>query len=91
MIWYYVKFFNAYRNLDFPDGFGYSFGVLINPLVEFYDSDVATISWVSSIYNGSVLIFGPIVGGLANKHGLRPICIAGGIVSCFGLPYSREH
>ena len=30
-------------------------------------------------------MFGPIVGGLANKYGLRQICIAGGIVSCFGL------
>ena len=85
MIWGCVKFFNTYKYLDFPDGFGYSFGVLINPLVEFYDSDVTTISWASSIYNWSVLIFGPIVGGLANEYGLRPICIVGGIVSCFGL------
>ena len=80
-----IKFFNEYRIYNFSDGFGYSFGVLINPLVEYYGSDVATISWASSLYNGSVFIFGPIIGGLANKCGLRPICIAGGIVSCFGL------
>ena len=73
-----------YKYLDFPDGFGYSFGVLINSLVEYYGSDVVTISWASSLYNGSVFMFGPIVGGLANKYGLRPICIAGGVVSCFG-------
>ena len=54
-------------------------------MVEYYGSDIATISWASSLYNGSVFIFGPIIGGLANKYGLRPICIAGGIVSCFGL------
>ena len=79
------SFSNTNKNLDFPEGFGYSFGVLINPLVEFYGSDVTTISWASSIYNGSVFMFGPIVGGFANKYGLRPICISGGIVSCFGL------
>ena len=33
-------------------------------------------------------MFGPIVGGLANKYGLRPICISGGIVCCIGLSIS---
>ena len=79
------SFLNTNKNLVFLEGFGYSFGVLINPLVEFYGSDVTTISWASSIYNGSVFMFGPIVGGFAKKYGLRPICISGGIVSCFGL------
>ena len=75
----------VFKKFLFPDGFGYSFGVLLNPLMEYYGSDDVTISWASSLYNGSVFIFGPIIGGLANKCGLRPICIAGGIVSCLGL------
>ena len=37
-----------------------------------------------------VLFFraGPIVGGLVNKFGCRPVCIAGGIVACVSLVLS---
>ncbi len=28
---------------------------------------------------------GPIVGGLVNKFGCRPVCILGSIVACIGL------
>ena len=31
---------------------------------------------------------GPIVGGLVNKFGCRPVCIAGGIVACVSLVLS---
>ena len=70
------------------DGFGYSFGVLLNPLMESFDSNDVTISWTSSLYNGLTFLFGPIIGGLANRYGLRPICISGGIVCCIGLSIS---
>ena len=31
---------------------------------------------------------GPIVGGLVNKFGCRPVCISGGIISALGLALS---
>ena len=56
--------------------------------MESYDSNDVTISWTSSLYNGLTFLFGPIIGGLANRYGLRPICISGGIVCCIGLSIS---
>ena len=31
---------------------------------------------------------GPIVGGLVNKFGCRPVCIAGSVIACAGLVLS---
>ena len=37
---------------------------------------------------GVYLMSGPLVGGLVNKFGCRPVCIAGSIVACLGLVLS---
>ena len=66
-------------------GFGYSFGVFLDPLIEYYDSDPSTVSWVGSLFLGTMSMCGPIVGGLVNEFGLRPICITGSIVISLGL------
>lgn len=67
------------------DGIAYSFGVLLMPLVEHFDSSRSAVSWVGSLLAGIYLSSGPIVGGLVNKFGCRPVCIVGGIVSCAAL------
>jgi hypothetical protein len=54
-------------------GFGYSFGVFLDPLIEYYDSDPSTVSWVGSLFLGTMSMCGPIVGVLVNEYGLRPI------------------
>jgi hypothetical protein len=66
-------------------GFGYSFGIFLDPLIEYYDSDPSTVSWVGSLFLGTMSMCGPIVGGLVNEFGLRPICITGSIVISLGL------
>ena len=53
--------------------------------MEYYASDYSTVTWVGSLFNGLMLMFGPIIGGLANKFGLRPICMSGSIIACIGL------
>ena len=63
-------------------------GVLINPLVKYYASNDSTVSWASSLFNGLTFVFGPIIGGLSNKYGLRPICMVGSLVTCIGLGLS---
>ena len=63
-------------------------GVLINPFVKYYGSEDSTVSWASSLFNGLTFVFGPIIGGLSNKYGLRPICMTGGIVTAIGLGLS---
>ena len=30
-------------------------------------------------------MLGPLIGGLINKFGLRPVCIFGSIIACAGL------
>ena len=44
------------------DGFGYSFGILLNPLTEYYGADQNTVSLVGSIFFGTLLMSGPIAG-----------------------------
>ena len=61
----------------FSDGIAYTFGVLLEKLVVHFDSNRATVSWVGSLLCGVYLMSGPIVGGLVNKFGCRPVCILG--------------
>ena len=42
----------------------------------------------SSLLCGVYLMSGPIVGGLVNKFGCRPVCIAGSVIACAGLALS---
>lgn len=46
------------------------------------------MSWVGSLLAGWYLLSGPLVGGLVNKFGCRPVCIGGSIVACLGLALS---
>ena len=61
------------------DGIAYCFGVLLTPLCKYFDSDPGTVSWVGSLLCGVYLMSGPVVGGLVNKFGCRPVCIAGNV------------
>ncbi len=70
------------------DGIAYTFGVLLEPLVKSFDSNRSMISWVGSLLCGVYLMSGPIVGGLVNKFGCRPVCIAGSVIACLGLALS---
>ena len=46
-------------------------------MFRYFDSDPGTVSWVGSLLCGVYLMSGPIVGGLVNRFGCRPVCIAG--------------
>eukprot|EP00092_Neocalanus_flemingeri_P041880 GFUD01045614.1.p1 GENE.GFUD01045614.1~~GFUD01045614.1.p1 ORF type:complete len:717 (-),score=114.69 GFUD01045614.1:192-2342(-) len=70
------------------DGIAYSFGVLLTPLCRYFDSDAGTVSWVGSLLCGVYLMSGPIVGGLVNKYGCRPVCMAGSLISCVAFSLS---
>lgn len=63
------------------DGIAYTFGVLFNPLVEEFQSDRASVAWIGSLLCGMYMLSGPIVGGLVNRYGSRPVCVAGGIIA----------
>merc|ERR1711971_729894 len=86
--WGWVVVFASFMCNLILDGIAYTFGVLLQKLVVHYDSNRATVSWVGSLLCGVYLMSGPIVGGLVNKFGCRPVCILGSIVACAGLSLS---
>ena len=57
-------------------------------LVTHFDSNKSTVSWVGSLLCGLYMSSGPIVGGLVNKFGCRPVCIAGSLIACAGIALS---
>lgn len=70
------------------DGIAYSFGVLLTPLCRYFNSDAGTVSWVGSLLCGVYLMSGPIVAGLVNKFGCRPVCMAGSLITCIAFSLS---
>lgn len=70
------------------DGIAYTFGILLKPLVQDFDSDAGTISWVGSLLCGVYMLSGPIVGGLVNKFGCRPVCMVGAVLAWAAISMS---
>lgn len=83
--WGWVIVFASFMSNFIIDGIAYSFGVLLLPLVDHFQSSRTSISWVGSLLSGVFMISGPLVGGLVNKFGCRPICMLGGVTACLGL------
>ncbi len=46
------------------DGIAYSFGILLQPLVDHFSSTRSEIAWVGSLLAGIYMTSGPVVGGL---------------------------
>ena len=69
----------------------------------YFESDAGTVSWVGSLLCGVYLMSGkrffklqllkdffagPIVGGLVNRFGCRPVCMAGSLITCIAFSLS---
>uniref|UniRef100_A0A0K2T9N2 Monocarboxylate transporter 12like [Nasonia vitripennis] n=1 Tax=Lepeophtheirus salmonis TaxID=72036 RepID=A0A0K2T9N2_LEPSM len=67
------------------DGVVYSFGVLLLPIMTYYDSSRSSVSWVGSLLPGIYMCTGPIAAGLVNAFGCRPVCMMGGLISSLAL------
>lgn len=86
--WGWVVVFASFMCNLILDGIAYTFGILLKPLVEDFDSDAGTISWVGSLLCGVYMLSGPIVGGLVNKFGCRPVCMVGAVLSWIAFSVS---
>ena len=62
-------------------GIAYIFGVLLSPLVLRFGCPRSTVSWVGSLVCGLYQLSGPLVGGLVNRFGCRPVCMAGAVLA----------
>ncbi|XP_043218208.1 monocarboxylate transporter 12-like [Amphibalanus amphitrite] len=67
------------------DGFIFSFGVLLLPLVDEFGESKSKTAWIGSILSGFYLIAGPFVSALANKFGFRVVTIMGAVISSLGF------
>ena len=86
--WGWVVCFAGFMCNLILDGLCYTFGVMLDPLVDAFKADKSVIALVGSLMCGVYLMSGPIVGGLVNKFGCRPVCIMGSIVACIGFVLS---
>ena len=71
--------------LSLLDGIVTSFGVLLGPLIESFDSNRSTVSWIGSLMNGAYHLSGPIVSWLIQRFGLRTVNISGALIASTGL------
>lgn len=55
--------------------------MLLQPLVTQFDSHQSTVAWVGSLLCGVYQLSGPLVGGLVNKFGCRPVCMMGAVLA----------
>ena len=70
------------------DGIGYTFGLLLSSLVEDFKSEAGTVVWAGSLLVGVNMLSGPLVGGLVNRFGCRPVAILGSLVGSAALALS---
>ena len=67
------------------DGICYVFGVFLEPLIEDFQVDNATMSAVGSVLSGVIQLVGPFVALLVNLLGMRIVCIIGAVISSAGF------
>ncbi|KAL6739911.1 hypothetical protein Aduo_013309 [Ancylostoma duodenale] len=70
------------------DGFVYSFGVLVEILMQEFDSDNTLASLIISILTGLTLGSGPLASAVCNKFGCRVTTIVGACVAIIGCTAS---
>ena len=73
------------------DGITYSFGVFLVTLMGpqgFNDDNRGAASLIPSILVGVTLGSGPIASYFTNRHGCRPVTIAGAVLAAAGLALS---
>ncbi|KAK3601157.1 hypothetical protein CHS0354_019156 [Potamilus streckersoni] len=71
------------------DGIGYSFGIFLSDFVVSFDESRSKVSLVGSLLCGVYLCVGPVVSGLTNKFGCRPVTIAGSIIGAVAFVLAR--
>ena len=81
-----VNFFSL--NLIIPDGITFSYGLLLVPLLEYFDSNRSIMSNGGSFVLGFYTLSSAGTGILIKKIGCRNSCILGCIVSGLGIGLS---
>lgn len=67
------------------DGIGYSFGILLEPLMAYFGVGKGVMSMVGSVLAGVILLVGPIAATLVSKFGTRAVCMSGAVISSLAV------
>jgi len=70
------------------DGVAFSFGMLLIPLIEEFESNRSTISWAGSLVILFYILACPGAGALVKRFDCRKICIMGCLIGCLGFGLS---
>ncbi|ESP01999.1 hypothetical protein LOTGIDRAFT_92970, partial [Lottia gigantea] len=63
------------------DGIGYTFGVFLVEFVDVFKAPKSKISLIGSLLCGIYLFAGPIVSGMTNRYGCKPVAVVGSFIS----------
>ncbi|XP_026810000.1 monocarboxylate transporter 7-like isoform X1 [Rhopalosiphum maidis] len=83
--WGWVVVFAAFYCNVVVDGIIYSFGMLMNDMVNTFHEPESKITIVGSLLNGFYLIAGPFVSALLNSVDFRSVTIIGSVISCIAF------
>ncbi|XP_052805368.1 monocarboxylate transporter 13-like isoform X2 [Mya arenaria] len=71
------------------DGIAYSFGIFLPEFVEYFGESRSKVSLIGSLLCGTYLCAGPIVSGLTNKFGCRPVAMTGSLIATIAFVCAR--
>ncbi|KHJ92922.1 hypothetical protein OESDEN_07176, partial [Oesophagostomum dentatum] len=82
--WGWVVVIGSFFIHVFADGFVYSFGVMVNVLMQEFNSDNTMASFIISLLTGLTLGSGPLASAVCNKYGCRMTVIIGACIAFVG-------
>nr|XP_022917444.1 monocarboxylate transporter 5-like [Onthophagus taurus] len=83
--WGWIIVFGSFMIHVINDGITYSFGMLYEDFLKYFNSHKSETAWILSILYGMTYCSGPIAGILVNKYGCRAVTLGGTILAAFSF------
>ncbi|XP_052742507.1 monocarboxylate transporter 14 [Bicyclus anynana] len=83
--WGWVVVFAAFLTASCADGLTYSFGILHEEFINYFQDSQSKTSLIGSLFISIPLISGPIMSALVDRYGCRTMNMAAGILSTIGF------
>ncbi|CAF4861441.1 unnamed protein product [Pieris macdunnoughi] len=83
--WGWVVVFAAFLVSACADGLAYSFGILHEEFINYFDASQSKTSLIGSLFISIPLISGPIMSALVDRYGCRTMTMIAGVLSTCGF------
>ncbi|XP_039758779.1 uncharacterized protein LOC120632823 [Pararge aegeria] len=83
--WGWVVVFAAFLTASCADGLTYSFGILHEEFINYFQDSQSKTSLIGSLFISIPLISGPIMSALVDRYGCRTMNMTAGILSTVGF------